>query len=250
MPNYAVLHTSKEAFVEALRTVYSKRLAGFREISQVRIEGHACAQVRFRANPNNYSIHNIPISQDPSNEYFHIFYAQVNRFLNSMIILLREVHNNFPSLFKLTLIDANQSLETACKDLKKITDGLCNGTGMNCEAISFAMYKEKMINDNILNKYMSEYTDGSRDSMEDFGELQDSPTRRENEPNESKANQQAKTKKKKKKEVSIGGAELDKEIEEFTLKLELESTVKDKIRPNFTEDWISDLRKKLKDRIS
>ena len=95
MTNYAVLHTSKDPLWMSFGKYTKKRLADFREISQIRIEGHACAQVRFRTNSSNYSTHITAYSQDPSNERFHIFYAQVNRFLNSMILLMRELHKNF-----------------------------------------------------------------------------------------------------------------------------------------------------------
>ena len=64
-----------------------------------------------------------------------------------------------------------------------------------------------MINDNILNKYMGEYTESSKNLIDDLNELQESPTRRENEPNGSKVNQQAKSKKKKRKDLSIGEAD-------------------------------------------
>ena len=56
-------------------------------------------------------------------------------------------------------------------------------------------------------------------------------------------------KKKKKKNLSCDST-LDKEIEEFKSKLEMDLVSNIKIKPNFSEDWINGLRKRLRDRTT
>ena len=157
--NHYELQKSKEIFFEQLKSVYSKNLKQFQELNQTRIDSNAMTNLRCSPSLKNYLTGHESYIRDPSNEYFHIFYIQVNRFLNSLVLTLRETYNNHPTLLKLSLTDAYNILGVVCKDVNNIAANLRNGVDMNCEAISLVLFREKMIKDNILKKYISEYTE-------------------------------------------------------------------------------------------
>lgn len=245
IPTFLELQSSKETFLEELKKVYTKSLTDFREICQIRIDGHTCVKIQLLSKVLQNSSHHEYFIHDPSNEFFHIFYVQVNQFLNALILTIREVHQNFSSLLKLTLCDAYRVLESTCRAVSQIAANLYKETGVDCEAISFALYKEKLINDNVLGKY-SENIEEKTDFFSDL----DKSTNGSSDTNNTKPVVSKRSKKRKKKEKGEPVPSLlDKEIEDFALKLAQVQSTLTKLKPNFSEDFIASLKKKLRDRV-
>jgi hypothetical protein len=243
IPSHQDLQNSKEVFVDKLKVVYSRHLKKFQEISLTRVESGSLAQIKVSNNFESSLKDSEWYIHDPSNEYFHIFYTQLNRFLNKIVTIVRDIYVNFPKVFELTIADAYKIIETLCLDINQIALNLYKHSQVSFDTISFSLFKEKLKNDAVLNKILLENQDDN--SSVDFNKP-------ENELDNTKdKNLQTKNgKKKRKKEKALSENILDLEVQEFQSKLELESPAFEKIKPNFSEDWIAGLRKKLRERIN
>ena len=243
IPSFLHFYTPKEHFVDRVKKIYSKHLKDFTEIIQTRIESRSCVQLKYSKTAKP-AVNQHPSIQDPANEYFHIFSLQLNRFLNSIVILIREIETKVPKLFELTIEDAYHIIESTSYDISNISNYSFNGFDINYEAISLSLFKEKLYSDTNFKKYMIKLTENLSEENNHSDDL-NKPEK--NEEIMKILEKPAKPKKKRKEKPD--NPELDKEIEDFKFKLDTESIPFSKIKPNFSEAWIAGLRKRLKDRV-
>jgi hypothetical protein len=244
--------TLKENYVQELKSIFSKFLSNFQTLTETRIESQACVQIKcIQAYSVNSEKCNFYV-QDPCDEYFNIFCIQLQKFLNSVIAITREVYLNHPNLLEINIKDSFIIIESIGNEVSKISSCYTSALGLDFSKISIELYKEILISDSILRKpfetlikTLEAETSCSSDSKNSSnGDVDTNNT----------VFSPAKTNKKKRrrernKTNSANDVVLDLEIDEFKNKLELLTGTCDRIKPNLTEDWVAGLRKRLKERI-
>ena len=246
VPSIREIYEAKEQFNKDLKLIYMRSLSEFEKRIKNKIE---LKTIFFSKIPeillssinyqNYYKI-------DPSHEFSHIFYAQVNSFLNSVLINLRNL-DQMPENFIISCISvAYELLEIALIEVEKITTCLFSQSGIDCKSMSLLLFHEKLIKDRFIQKIWVEQK-GCKDEKFSFVEVNQALF---NNSEFLALPQKKKNRKRKKKADRLEEEEagLDKEVEEFRVRLEIETLSTDKIKPNFSLDWIENLRKKLKNR--
>lgn len=222
---------SKERFIDQLKFLYSKYLKELQNAIQLRKRNLTPRLLKLNANIEEFNYYEY-YNHDQCDEFNHIFSIQVNRFINSVLLYLREIFLNHTSIMKFCVQDSKIILEIACKEAQKITFFLYQSSENSYQDISNILFQERIVKDKILSKFFQENTSFEK---ADVGAK----------AKEELGNAKKKKKKRKKIESVEDFQELDKEVEEFKCKLEMESLTY-KIKPNLSDEWISGLRKRLK----
>ena len=235
---------SKEKIIDQLKCIYSKYLKELQNSIQLRKRGMIPKHPKINPNLeeyNYYEYHN----HDLCDEFNHIFSMQVNKFINSVLLYLREVYLAQPSIMKHCVQDSRIILEIACKEAQKLTFFLYQTNEKSYQDISRMLFQEIIMKDKLTQKYFQE------NALQEKTQIVESIVRIKDSDNSESAivSNEKKKKKKKKKEVIDVVNELDKEIEEFKSKLEIENIPCYKHKPNLSDDWIAGLRKRLKKRL-
>ena len=235
---------SKERFIDQLKCIYSKYLKELQNSIQLRKRNMVPKHLKINPNLeeyNYYEYHN----HDLCDEFNHIFSMQVNKFINSVLLFLRDVYLTQPSIMKHCVQDSRIILEIACKEAQKLTFFLYQTNEKSYQDISKMLFQEIIMKDKLTQKYFQENT------LQENIQIVESIVRiRESENFDSAIlPSEKKKKKKKKKEVVDDFNELDKEIEDFKSKLELENIPSYRNKPNLSDDWIAGLRKRLKKKV-
>ena len=168
---------------------------------------------------------------------------QVNKFINSVLIYIRDIYLNYPNIMKYCIEDSRIIIEMSCKESQKLTFFMYNTHEYTYLDMSNILFQKMIMKDKAIQTYLKEKTTPEKiEAIESVIKIKENELTDENIIN----TQKKKNKKKKKKEIIDNYQELDKEIEEFKSKLELENAPYYKIKPNLSADWIAGLRKRLK----
>lgn len=236
---------AKERFVKDLKMIYSSYLAYFEKMIQNKLENRTGPEGKTLDILQSHVNYQAYYKVDDSHEFSHIFYAQLNRFLNAVLINLRNLEQKPQVLVISCISDAFQLLEFAKKDIEKITSCLFAESGIDCQSMLLLLFHEKLVKDKFIQRFMIEDKNLS-DETYDFNDLNNNIF---TEPACARASPSKKrNRKRKKKEILVISPELDIEVEEFRSRLEKESCSPLKIKLNFPADWIEALKKQLKNR--
>ncbi|OMJ75574.1 hypothetical protein SteCoe_25272 [Stentor coeruleus] len=236
---------SKENYVHELNNIFCKFLSNFQIMTEACIESKACVQIKCI---ETYSICNEKSNryvQDPCNEYFHIFCNQLQKFLNSVIAIIKEVYLNHPNLLEVIIKNSFKIIESVGNEVSKISSCYATALGLNFSKISLELYNEMLLCDSTLRKPIKFYSttpeascSSSSNGDLDLNNAISSPVKKNKRKRRMVRN----------KTNSANDIALDLEIEEFTNKLDHLVGAHNKIKPNLTEDWVAGIRKRLKER--
>jgi hypothetical protein len=248
IPCIQEFHTSKESFVQELKDIFARHLKDFNELVETRIESRACVLVKHVLPARESSEQRGCYIHDPSNEYFHIFTIQLNKFMNSVLTTTREVLLFHPKLFSLTLSDSYRVIELLGKEVKKITACFYSSSEINFEEISLDLYREKLENDSVLSGKLRGEVETGEVETDSSGSLKPGSVNGADENSGKKAVKRSKKRKKREKMEAANDLALDLEVEDFSNKLAMSTAPFTREKPRFSEDWINGLRKRLKER--
>jgi hypothetical protein len=235
------IHEAKEQFMNDLKIVYSKYLSEFENLIRAKLENRTANKVKFVEILKNSLDYQVYYKIDPSNEFTHIFYSQVNRFLNCILINIRNL-DQMPQDFIISCIsDAYEMLDLALKEIENVTTCLFSQCGIDCKSMSLLLFHEKLIKDRFVQQFWLE--ENTKNEKYCFYEVNSIVFNNFDVP------QKKKTRKKKKKDSLVDWTLVDKEVEEFRIRLDTLVIIKEKIKPNISSVWIESLRKRLKERL-
>lgn len=237
--------SAKEHFLKSLKNIYSLYLDNFTKLLNSKLDNTNpdLVEAEILSNPPNYEFYH---KFDDSQEFQHIFYAQLTRFLSFLLQNLRDLEMHDNKYIFSCIIDAFELLESASKDIEKVTNFLFIKAGFDCKSMLRLFFHEKLINDRFIQEVLKKsdfYKQGGADlyQITDFGKKA-----RESINNGNKNNCKKKKKKKKKIEDIEKYEEIDLEVQEFEKRLAAAEAVVIKSRPNVSNVWIGGLKKQLK----
>lgn len=237
--------SAKEHFLKSLKNIYSLYLGNFTKLLNSKLDNTNpdLVEAEILPNPPNYEFYH---KFDDSQEFQHIFYAQLTRFLSFLLQNLRDLEMHDNKYIFSCIIDAFELLESASKDIEKVTNFLFIKAGFDCKSMLRLFFHEKLINDRFIQEVLKKsdfYKQGGADlyQITDFGKKA-----RESINNGNKNNCKKKKKKKKKIEDIEKYEEIDLEVQEFEKRLATAEAVVIKSRPNVSNVWIGGLKKQLK----
>ncbi|OMJ93663.1 hypothetical protein SteCoe_3362 [Stentor coeruleus] len=243
---------SKENYVHELKSIFSRFLCDFNTFTETRIESQTCVPIKCNQSHSICFEKRNCCVQDPCDEFSHIFRLQLKKFLNSILIIIKEVHTNHPNLFKVTISDSFEIIEKILNEVSKVNSCYNIELKNDIRNFSLELYKGMLLNDNSFSEEIKSWkenieaeTSCSSDSKSSSnGDLE------VNNANSSSGKKSKKKRRRERNKVDLASdVVLDLEIEEFKNKLDIQIGVFDKVKPNITEDWIAGLRKRIKERI-
>ncbi|OMJ73246.1 hypothetical protein SteCoe_28123 [Stentor coeruleus] len=239
-----VIMCAKEKFLKTLQNIYSLYLENFTKSlgSKRKITKKALGVAESFLNLQSYECyHNF----DDSQEFQHIFYAQLNRFLSILLQHLRDLEMHDKKYIFDCIIESYKLLESVGKDIDKVAYFLFIKTGFDCMSMLRLIFHEKIIKDRFIQNILKEgsfYKEGG-DNLYQITEFGENAKESINESNIS--NGKKKKKKKKKIENIEKNEEIDLEVQEFEKRLATAEIVVIKSRPNVSDVWIGGLKKQL-----
>ncbi|CAG9328442.1 unnamed protein product [Blepharisma stoltei] len=270
------IQQAKEEFIDELKTLYTKCYDLFKELLHRTKSGLSNKSYSFPAGILKNDTIPIILCQvqkyDPSNEIKHIFCAHLDNFIGQLI---SDIKSNSGIIMRVVL-DAYNILVYASKEAANLTRCIFGDDSKpehTLLSMTRMLFYEKLSDDKFLSRITqrSNCEDSYEKEKNSFPELdlkinsntildywekiqKESPTDlKSNDEKNSEEPQAAQKKKKsrkrkKKSQVNETLSEVDKEIQEFELKLSTEINNEKKIKPNISQGWIENLRLQLSNR--
>lgn len=253
LPSSREILESKEKFVEELKLLYSKCIKDFYDAIEMRKKNCLHKPLKHMSSLGLFNYQKFEV-HDISNEFNHIFSIQAHRFLTLVLNHTRDVCESYPSLIKYCIKDSYNILELASKETQKITSFFPNEPESNYQHTSHILFQEIIMKNKIIEDYCKHLSIvlNIHKNCEKQDEL--SPVKHPDAQdtllfeNRILLSNKKKNKKKRRKEDLYDEIDIEKEIEDFKSKLEIENLNNFKIKPNFSQEWIANLRKRLQDR--
>jgi hypothetical protein len=236
LPAPKTLLDSKEKHLIHLKEIYNKHLKEFISLVESRKSGQPAKPFKLTL-IGDRSSQTAEHYHDPANEFLHIFDAQFNRFISQILVILHEVYESSAHHLGSCIKDSFVILQRACKDVEKVYSRPAYSEN-NYEVDSAQFFQERILKDCVIARFLAETEKAEQKTKAENEGL------KEQEKSEARTIKKKENRRNKKETADFSG--LDKEIEEFQSRLEQEQVSASKFRPNFSDEWIKGLRKRLK----
>jgi len=254
----SLIQDIKEEFTENLRKIYYYHLSNFYENFNINISlgtGYFGLSEQLPESPLKIQLLTQAYKYDLSIEFNHIFYAQVNNFVDKLVCGIRELEGKPTNEVMAAIGNAYLLSEQAALDANNVAQVIFSqnpNSELNCFSISNLLFYEKLKKEKVVKQALNIVPKQDSFNLTQTASISAlvcffEPDSEGSEEGSKSSNKKRRKRKRKKEQVQETVCpEVDQEVTEFQKRLQEVQPCQKKLKANVSREWVLRLKSELK----